>query len=165
MTEIIAKIDRFLRYIEKSIMFVTGLALFTLMCFGVLARYILNIPTPYQTEMSKLLYIWMCFLGGSYLVGIDGHPYVGILPDRVLRARNKTLKKAYFVVIYLLSLCFLAPLLFYAFKQIPLYLLQVTTYLEISYIWVYGGAIIGLVLMVFRYACKILSILVGGENL
>lgn len=158
MATIVEKIDKVLTRFEKNLMFVTGLALFVLMVWCVIARYSLSVPTPYQGELTKTLHIWLCFIGGSYAISVNGQPSVEIFLDKVLLSKNIVFRKVYSILIYMLSLFFLVPCLFYAIKQSPLYARQVTTYLGYSYLWVYGGGIIGLAMMCFRYLLKIVEI-------
>lgn len=52
----------------------------------VLSRYIFHSPSNYTEEMSSYMMVWMCFLGGSYLLGKGIHPAIDIiiskLPER-----------------------------------------------------------------------------------
>ena len=144
-------------------MFLSGLILFGIMCFVVFARFVLKIPTAYQTELTKFFHIWMCFVGASYLIGVDGHPAVEFFADKVKHKAKPIVRKIYFTVLHVLVLAFLIPTLYSALKQAPLYARQVTTYLSISYLWINGGAIVGLFLMVIRSFIKIVFVW-GGEE-
>ena len=167
MAAIVKKIDKGLQCFEKPMMFITGTALFALMVWAVAARFIFAIPTAYQPELAQLLHLWLCFMGGSYLISINGHPFVEIFPDKVIKSRNVPFKKVYFTLIYLLTLFFIVPCFYYGVKQIPLYMKQVTIYLQINYIWVYGGGILGFGMMIFRTLLRIVGIWSGlyiGED-
>jgi TRAP-type C4-dicarboxylate transport system permease small subunit len=162
MTKFISKIDKGILAVEKPLMFFFGILLFGIMCFVVLARFVLKISTPYQTELTKFFHIWLCFTGGSYLIGTNGHPAVEFITSKVKTARPM-IQSLYFTVLYCLILFFLGAALLSALRQAPLYIRQVTTYLEISYIWINGGVIVGLILMIFRCLIKI-AYAWGGEK-
>ncbi len=163
MLKYVAKLDHGLTYFEKPVMFLFGLLLFGIMCWVVVARFILNIPTAYQTELTKLFHLWMCFVGGSYLIHTNGHPAVEIFPDRIKAKASPFVRKLYFSLIYLIIFAFVATLFYQAVKMIPLYKRQVTTYLYISYIYIYGGGIVGMGLMSLRCLIKLVYVW-GGED-
>lgn len=163
MLKYVEKLDIGLTYVEKPIMFVFGVLLFGIMCWVVLARFVLEIPTAYQTELTKLFHIWLCFVGGSYLIRVNGHPAVEIFPDRIKANARPLVRKLYFSLIYILIFIFVGVLFFQAWKMVPLYMRQVTTYLSISYIWIYGGGLVGLFLMSLRCLIKIVYIWGGKE--
>ena len=163
MIKLLSKIDKKIVTLERFLMFFFGLLLFAIMIWVVLARFILNVPTPYQTELTKFFHIWMCFIGGSFLIGTNGHPSVEFITDKVKNKARPLVKGLYFTGLYLAVLVFLIAAFISAVRQIPLYIRQISTYLEISYIWVNGGVIVGLFLMIFRCLAKI-AYTWGGEE-
>ena len=155
MKSIIEKTNLGLAKVERVIMFVSGILMFTLMTWCVFARAILNLATPYQTELAQTFHIWLCFIGSSYLFSGNENPGVEIFADKVAQSRNITFKRIYFSIIWLASLVFILPCLYYAVLNIPKYVAQSTIYLRYSYILVYGAGIIGFGLMTFRILLRV----------
>lgn len=164
MLKFVSMVDKGLANVEKPVMFIFGTLLFGIMCFVVFARFILHIPTAYQTELTKFFHIWMCFVGASYLIGVNGHPAVELFSDKVKENASPIVRKLYFTVIYLVILAFVGTAFWFAMSQWKLYARQVTTYLSISYIWVNGGAILGLFMMSLRCLIKLIYIWGGDEQ-
>ena len=161
MLKLVSRVDHGLVVVERSLMFIFGLLLFAIMVFVVFARVLLALPTPYQTELTRFFHIWMCFIGSSYLIGTNGHPAVEFISDRI--KTRPLVKDVYFTGLYLAILVFLGATLVSALIQVPLYIRQVSTYLEISVIWINGGLILGIFLMILRCIIKIVYIW-GGEK-
>lgn len=158
MSGVLASVDKLLKYFEETIMILAGILLFCIMVFTVIARYFLHMPTPYDSELTKIFHIWMVFAGASYLVGKDGHPAVELLSSKIKDSSNIIWKKIYFSCIYAIMLLFIVPTLIFGLKSLPLYAKQVTTYLSISYVVVYGGGILGMFFMIIRCILKITKI-------
>ncbi|MFN3209901.1 MAG: TRAP transporter small permease subunit [Roseovarius sp.] len=67
---------------------VTALLVFVLMAillYGVVARYLLDSPTSWTSELSGMLYACYFLLGGSYALMKSEHVSVNILRDRLGR--------------------------------------------------------------------------------
>ena len=161
--KVVNMIDAWFMRFEKLIMFVASVLLFGLILSGVFLRYFLYIPMPYQEELAAMFHVWMCFMGVSYLMSSDGHPAVEVLSSRIRESSNIILKKIYFTIIYLIMFFFVVLACIYGFTQVPMYLTQVTTYLGISYIYRYGGGILGMLLMSIRCLLKIVEIWAGEK--
>jgi|Deesub1362A_J573_1020465.scaffolds.fasta_scaffold09840_3 TRAP-type C4-dicarboxylate transport system permease small subunit len=163
MTSVIAKVDKGLEYVEKTIMVVAGIPLLFLLVFVVFARYFFHLSTPYEGELAKLLHIWMVFAGASWLVGREGHPGVEIFKSKIKKSSNIIGKRIYLTCMYVIMLLFIYPALIYGVKLMPLYIKQKTIYLGISYAFVYGGGILGMFFMTIRCFLQIAKIWKGEE--
>ncbi len=161
MVKAINAIDHGLAKAEKLFVVVNGVLLFLLMTWCVIARYILHLSAPYQTELAQTFHIWLCFVASSLLFSTNENSSVDIFPDKVMRSKNMTFKKVYFTLIYLTDLILVYPCLKYGIKNIPRYYAQKTVNLGYSYIFVYGAAIVGFALIAFRILLCVLDIWSG----
>lgn len=162
MKNALNKIDHGLAAFEKTVMLVMGVALFLLMTWCVLARYFFSLSCPYQTELAQTFHIWLCFLGSSYLFSINDNPNVEIFPSRVMESKNMTFKKIYFTIVYLTNYIFVLPCVIYGIDNIPMYMAQKTVYFGYSYIFIYGAAVFGFIMIAIRIALCILDIWFGS---
>ena len=161
MKTVLRKVDGGLASVEKAIMLVMGVALFVLMTWCVLARYVFRLPTPYQTEFAQTFHIWLCFFGSSYLFSTNENSSVDIFPEQFMTSSNLLLKKIYFTLIYLTNYIFVIPCVQYGIKNLPSYYAQKTVYYGYSYIFIYGAAVLGFILIAFRITLCILDIWCG----
>ena len=161
MKNLIIKIDVGLQKIERPLMFLSGMLLFLLMTWCVIARYFFHISTPYQTEVAQTFHIWFCFIGSSYLFALNANPCVELFSDKIAASKNMLLKKIYFSLVWLLNLVFIVPCLYYAILNIPKYAAQLTTYLGYTYLWIYGAGIVGFAMMLFRIVLRVAGFWVG----
>lgn len=155
MLKVLTAIDDALAKIEKPIMFVMALALFFVMCYAVIARYVFHAASPWQMELPRLFYLWMCFVGGSYLIRTNGHPAVEFFSDKVKAKGDGWQRRLYFTFIYVFMLVFVGATLYYTYQQLPLFRMQKTMYLRMPYMYVNGGAFVGLSFMFIRILVKI----------
>lgn len=159
---ILNKIDCGMTVIEKTIMLVMGVALFVLMTWCVLGRYCFSLSCPYQTELAQTFHIWLCFMGSSYLFAVNENSNVDIFPGRVMASKNMLFKKIYFTIIYLTDFIFVIPCVQYGIINIPMYAAQKTVYYGYSYIFIYGAAVLGFIMISLRIILCILDIWTGG---
>ncbi|MCG0275489.1 MAG: TRAP transporter small permease subunit [Thermosediminibacteraceae bacterium] len=155
MNKALEKIDGLLKQFELFVMFLAGVMLFGLVVLTVTCRYLLKIPTPFDTELARTFHIWLAFIGSSYLVSKDGHPAVEFISSKVSTSSNRTFKIFYFSIIYFIMLLFIVPAFVTGLRLMPLYAKQVTNYLSMPYSIIYGGGILGLFLMIVRCLMKI----------
>ncbi len=69
-----------------------GLCLAGIVCVGVLQvffRFALNAPLPWPEEVSRLLLVWLTYIGALVLPELRLHVTVGILYDRMPRAGRR----------------------------------------------------------------------------
>ncbi len=154
MKSLILSIDKGLGSIEKPLMVLNAALMFLLMTWAVIAR-VFGIPVAYQSELAQTFHIWLCFIGGSYLFSNNENPSVELFSDKVGKSDKILFKKCYFTLITLLPLVFIGPCLYYGIQNIPRYVAQTTIYLDYSYIYVYGAAIVGFALMTFRIFLRV----------
>jgi len=164
MLKVFDKIDRVLGKIEFTIMCISGFGLFAVIFAGVVLRYIFSYSLPWAPEIDKFLYIWLVFLGSSYLISKDGHPRMEILADKIRKNNNPTMTKLFLTCGWLIMLSFIGAASYYALIRTPNYLAQRTVVLRMNMIFVYGGATVGLCLMFVRTLMKALQVWFGGEN-
>jgi len=164
MTEVISRIDKGIEYIEKKIMATSGILLLSLLIFVVFARYFC-ISTAYEGELTKLFHIWMVFFGASWLIKSEGHPGVEILKVKIIESPNINIivKKIYLTYIYVIMLSFVFLAFSCGIQLMPLYARQKTIYFGISYAFVYGGGIFGMLFMIIRCFLKISKIWKGEK--
>ena len=155
MLKVLTFIDNALAMIEKPIMFIFGFALFYVMCHSVIARYFFHTSSPWMMELPRMFHIWMCFVGGSYLIRTNGHPAVGYFSDKIRDKGDCLQRRLYFTFTYLAMIIFVGSTLYFAWQQIPLFMMQRTMYLRMPFIYVNGGALLGLALMNIRLLIKI----------
>ncbi|MCI8688747.1 MAG: TRAP transporter small permease subunit [Oscillibacter sp.] len=155
MKTVITKIDQGMAVFEKSVSLVMGVLLFVLMTWCVIARYCFALPCPYQTELAQTFHIWLCFMGSSYLFSINDNPSVEIFSGKVIASKNMTYKKVYFTLLALTNYIFVVPCVYYGIQNLPQYAAQKTTYLGYSYIWIYGAAVFGFIMIAVRIALRI----------
>ena len=161
MKTVLNKVDHSLAAVEKAVMLVMGVALFVLMTWCVLGRYVFRLSCPYQTELAQTFHIWLCFFGSSYLFSINENSSVDIFPEKVMASSNLLFKKIYFTIVYLTNMIFVIPCVQYGIKNIPSYYAQKTVYYGYSYIFIYGAAVLGFVLIAIRIILCILDIWCG----
>lgn len=161
MKTLLNKIDHGMAAFEKTVMLVMGVALFVLMTWCVLGRYVFRLSCPYQTELAQTFHMWLCFLGSSYLFSINDNPNVEIFPSKVMACKNMLFKKIYFTIVYLSCYIFVIPCVQYGIINIPKYAAQKTVYYGYSFIWVYGAAVFGFIMIAIRIALCILDIWFG----
>ncbi len=58
--------------------FITGL-ISLIVCYGVVARYLLNKPIGWGEEIGTYLMIWAAFLGAGYTMQVNGHIGVDVI--------------------------------------------------------------------------------------
>lgn len=161
MKTVINKIDHGMAAVEKTVSLVAGVLLFALMTWCVLARYFFALSAPYQTELAQTFHIWLCFMGSSYLFSINDNPSVEIFSGKVLAGKNKTFKKVYFTILYLSEYIFVLPCVYWGIQNLPSYYAQKSTYLGYSYIWTYGAAVVGFLMIAIRIALRIAGFWAG----
>lgn len=84
--------DRFGRFVTRASGWAAGLCLAGVVCAGTLqvfCRYVLNAPLRWPEELSRLLFIWLTYVGALVLPGQRLQVAVGFFYDRMSpRARR-----------------------------------------------------------------------------
>jgi len=103
------------------------------MCWQVLTRYVLGVPSDWTEEASRYLYVYVVFLGTSAGISTRSHVSISYFTDRLAPLPRLVLSLAVDVLI----LAFLAVMVWWGTRatlrnvDIPLSVTQV------SYAWVY----------------------------
>jgi len=94
VTGVLGLAARLLGYINRSVLFVSMLALLAacaILTASVVLRYFLHIPTDWQDEAAVFLLVGATFLCGAHVQALRGHigieAVAGLLPDGINRAR------------------------------------------------------------------------------
>lgn len=89
----------------KTVMIVMTFVLFVVVTFNVFTRYVLNNSMGWADEMSRFVFIWVCFLGATLSFYHDEH--VGLsfvierIPSRRIRAMVRVLDEILVMVVLL----------------------------------------------------------------
>ena len=59
--------------------FVIMTSLLFIVCWQVLARYVLNNPSSVSEELSRLLLMWLGLLGAAYTTGLGSHISIDLI--------------------------------------------------------------------------------------
>ena len=96
--------------ISKALTLITAWAMFSIglmLGYEVFARYFFNAPTIWAEELSRLVLIWVVFVGASTMIRYDEHIRVTIVVDMFgLRAKKLAgIMARIFVVIFAAAIC------------------------------------------------------------
>lgn len=84
---------RILRIFEEAVAGTLMVALFALLVFQVVSRYIFGNPAPWTEELSRFVFIWMIFIGAAYLASQNKHLAVTMLSDILPSGPRKLLMR------------------------------------------------------------------------
>jgi TRAP-type C4-dicarboxylate transport system permease small subunit len=126
------------------------LAIVVLVCIQVFSRYFVGAPTPGLAEISRLLFIWMTFLGAALLVSRRELIVIDLLHDRLGGGLFRRLQ----VLVDIATGIFLVVLAFYARHLMVVVGQKIAPATGISFTWFYGAllafSLLGLVFIVER---------------
>lgn len=75
------------RELSKNLLALVSIVLFALMVvvavWQVFTRQVLNDPSTWSEELSRLFFVWLTFIGGAFLFGERGHIAVDFLARRL----------------------------------------------------------------------------------
>lgn len=69
----------------------------------VITRQILHDPSTWSEELSKLLFVWLSFIGGAFLYGERGHIAVDFVARRTPRGSQKYLAATVQAIIFIFA--------------------------------------------------------------
>lgn len=140
--------------LRRVLGFLVGAALFAivvLVCIQVFSRYFIGAPTPELAEISRLLFIWMTFLGAGLLVSRRELIVIDLLHDRLGGGTIQRLR----ILVDIATAVFLLVLAFYARHLMVVVGQKIAPATGISFDWYYGGllafCILGLVFIAERF--------------
>lgn len=81
--------------------FVIMTSLLFIVCWQVLARYVLNNPSSVSEELSRLLLMWLGLLGAAYTTGLGSHISIDLIS---LKLNEKQLEKLKYVQLIIMGL-------------------------------------------------------------
>jgi TRAP-type C4-dicarboxylate transport system permease small subunit len=122
-------INRFVELLVVSLL----LFLSILMVLAVFYRYGLNSSIYWSDEVSKILLVFIAFLGSTVAYKHKAHIGIDILAEKL----SKKLKKYLEILIALTFLSFWILILLESLKMMPLFMMQKTATLEIPYAYVF----------------------------
>jgi len=130
-----------------------------LMVVAVFYRYVLNDSIYWSNEVSRILLVFISFLGSSVAYKHKAHIGIDIFIDR-LSGKNK---KALNFIIELFFLLFWLLVFFESFKLMPIFLMQTTATLEIPYAYFFSAVPISSLLWIIHATNNILAIVVSNK--
>ena len=96
--EILKKLDKALIKIQEYCVILCVIAMVLLICWQVLCRYVLIIPTSYAEELCRLAIVWCIFVGSSLAMRNNDH--MGV--DALLTRLPRTIRLVFHIIIYAL---------------------------------------------------------------
>ena len=134
-------------------------SLLVIVCWQVLARYVLNNPSSISEELSRLLLMWLGLLGAAYTTGLGSHISIDLISLKLNAQQLDKLKYFQFIIMGLVSFVLLRGGMFLVDNAMSLE--QKTPVLEIPQSFVYIVIPISGVCMLFFNLVDILKL---GES-
>lgn len=133
---------RLLERLGNSLRWVLGLlvgaalfAIVILVCIQVFSRYFIGAPTPGLAEISRILFIWLTFLGSALLISRRELIVIDLLHDRL----GGPLLGRLHAVVDLATAVFLVVLAVYARHLMIVVSQKIAPATGISFDWFYGS--------------------------
>ncbi len=145
--------------LTETILVFLLLTLSTLMVTAVFYRYVLNNSIYWSGEVSRMLLVFISFLGSTVAYKHKAHIGIDIFIER-LSGRNK---KALNFTIELFFLLFWLLVFVESFKLMPIFLMQTTATLEIPYAYFFSAVPISSLLWIIHIINNIFSIIAGNK--
>lgn len=160
MGKILSFIDKILFLLEFPATLL-GLVLIVFLVYVGVARYFLQMATPYEEEFSLLIHLWMVNLGMSLVVRQGDHVATKILYERIVM-RGRT-GKAYSVFVELVKIAFIVLMLWFLYQTFPLLTRGVTEYMRWPFAAYYSALVAGFAFMLARYILVAANLISGGR--
>ena len=145
--------------LTETILVFLLLTLSTLMVTAVFYRYVLNNSIYWSGEVSRILLVFISFLGSTVAYKHKAHIGIDIFIEK-LAGRNK---KALNFTIELFFLLFWLLVFVESFKLMPIFLIQTTATLEIPYAYFFSAVPISSLLWIIHIINNIFSIIAGNK--
>ncbi len=133
------------------------LALSILMVAAVFYRYVLNDSIYWSGEVSRILLVFISFLGSAVAYKHKAHIGIDIFIERLSGRKQKVLN----FTIELAFLLFWLLVFIESFKLMPIFLMQTTATLEIPYAYFFSAVPISSLLWIIHILNNIFSIVVS----
>ncbi|MBZ9991790.1 TRAP transporter small permease [Mesorhizobium sp. BH1-1-5] len=145
MANLLASVGNGLRRVLGFLVGAALLAIVLLVCIQVFSRYFIGAPTPELAEISRILFIWMTFLGAALLVSQRQLIVIDLLHDRLSSGIFTRLK----VLVDIATAVFLVSLAVYARHLMIVVGQKIAPATGISFDWFYGALLAFSVLGLF----------------
>jgi TRAP-type transport system small permease protein len=96
-------------------------------------RYFLGLPVGWSDEISRMLFMWITFLGAAVCAFREGHTKFTILVNKLSAQRRSYVHFISSILVFSVSVC----LAYFGFKAISLISYEVFVILDITYIFAY----------------------------
>ncbi|TPL45219.1 TRAP transporter small permease [Mesorhizobium sp. B2-4-6] len=150
MGNLLASVGNGLRRVLGFLVGAALLAIVVLVCIQVFSRYFIGAPTPGLAEISRILFIWMTFLGAALLVSQRQLIVIDLLHDRLSRGIFTRLK----VLVDIATAVFLVFLAVYARHLMIVVGQKIAPATGVSFGWFYGAllafSVLGLIFILER---------------
>ncbi|MBO6158368.1 MAG: TRAP transporter small permease [Firmicutes bacterium] len=133
------KLYSFVKIVTFSLFFVMTVVVF----WQVVARYFLKMPLSWSTELSKILMVWMTFMGITMAFYEKAHPNITFLVDKFPEGARKTLD-------FLINIMLLIGFVVIAYYGIRLCMKtqnKVTTVLKMPMCYEYAALPVSMIMM------------------
>jgi len=155
--KIFSILDKALLAIESAIV-VAGIFLPLSLVYYGFSRYVLQVATPYEEELTLLVHLWVIALGFSLTLRYGDHTATTIFYDKIVN-RGK-LGKAYQAIVYSINIAFLVIMLWYLYQTFPLLTRGVTEYMRWPFAIYYSAIVVGIIFVMIRYILKLLNVFI-----
>ena len=161
----------FMRKLNGALALFSGALILLIGIFAVLEALLRGVfasPTKWTLNLSCYLLIYVVFLSSPYAFETHGHVFVDLFRDLMDKAApNRMPRRISAVIGYLVSVCFVAAILYAAWKMVAKalrYGTLTTTTIPIP-LWILQIVmIVGCVLMLLTLIFILLDLLSGGEE-
>lgn len=137
MSRILVQAGNLLRRLLTFLVGAMLLAIVLLVCVQVFSRYFIGAATPGMAEISRLLFIWLTFLGAALLISRRELIVIDFLHDRL----NADLFKRLGIVIDLATGVFLVMLIVYARQLMIVVGQKIAPATGLPFAWFYGSIV------------------------
>jgi len=137
MTSILVRIGDLLRRLLSFLVGALLLAIVLLVCVQVFSRYFIGAATPGMAEISRLLFIWLTFLGAALLISRRELIVIDFLHDKL----NADLFKRLGILIDLATAAFLIMLAIYGRHLMAVVGQKIAPATGLPFAWFYGSLV------------------------
>jgi len=135
MSSILVRAGDVLRRLLSFLVGAMLLAIVLLVCVQVFSRYFIGAATPGMAEISRLLFIWLTFLGAALLVSRRELIVIDFVHDKL----NASLFKRLGIFIDLATAAFLVMLAVYARQLMVVVGQKIAPSTGLPFAWFYGS--------------------------
>jgi TRAP-type C4-dicarboxylate transport system permease small subunit len=145
----VRELGRVIEMIPEVVVGLIVIAIAVLINVEIAMRYVLNQPVGWSDELSRVLMVWLTFLGAAVAVGRGSHLGLNVLGRHVSGRRLRVLNSIASAIVF----CFAIALLLQGITATGTAFRQVLTMTGLSVGWQYMAAPVGAALMMI-YAVR-----------